>query len=96
MTLSRILVWSWAKIKVKRYFTNTGEPTCIRSMPEGMICEFFRVCRMGTGETCLFAPESAEFLQRRSLRGKPGLGFTIPGKYCRVFTAREIAKCTNS
>jgi len=66
----------------KRFYDKNNEPTCAYNFNDGSICEFFRTRRFGVDETCLFT-DNNELLERR---GKDGLGTTIPGKWCPLWS----------
>jgi hypothetical protein len=69
-------------IKMTRIKDVDGNATCSCSINE--TCEFFRTQRVGTIETCIFAPNDKRFstpLDRR----KNGIGTLIPGVWCPLF-----------
>jgi len=77
------------ELKLKRYRTPSGEPTCCLVYGE-QYCKFQRTARMGTIDTCVFAPEdfsgrpiSCERLD--SEKKGDGLGYTIPGEWCPIW-----------
>jgi len=75
-----------ATIRTVRYRDNDGKATCALNFKTGEFCEFHRVARFGTVDTCLFAPKDHRGRNRLlNRRGKSGLGLLVPGDWCPLF-----------
>ena len=77
-------------IEYTRYRDSLGTPTCACNFQTGEVCEFFRLQRFGTQETCLFAPDNdggiaAPLFRRLGSQGVVGNGTLIPGEWCPLF-----------
>jgi len=48
------------KLKVHRYRTPEGQPTCAINFEKGDVCMFYRTQRFGTFEVCEFASKRIE------------------------------------
>ena len=72
-------------IDVKKY-TRNGTHVCAENFKTGKVCEFYRTQRIGTHETCLFAPLD-DHGYTEELKRVEGTGL-VPGKFC-IFN-REV------
>lgn len=77
------------EFKMSRYRTPDGKPTCC-SHYEKHFCVFQRTEKMGTIDTCVFAPYDyngrLQACERDDSKEKgDGLGYTIPGKWCPIW-----------
>ena len=71
-------------LEVVRYRDDSGQPTCAVNFDTGENCEFYRTQRMGTSETCIFAPEAGKHSAAMSRR-EFGLGSLEPGNWCPIW-----------
>ena len=79
--------------ETRRYFDAEGCPTCALDFENNQFCEHFRTLRMGTYESCVFAPQEAKYLKllnRRVIKEKNQIGGLIPGDWCPLFSALEL------
>jgi hypothetical protein len=77
------------QISVKRYRDPDGKATCAS---DKKACQFFRIARFGTVETCHFDernPVSGGY-DGQGRRGADGRGSLIPGSYCPVWEPEEV------
>jgi hypothetical protein len=77
-------------IEYTRFRDINGQPTCACNFGTGEVCEFFRVQRFGSNETCLFAPDrggglGVALFRRTDSKGVVGNGCLIPGAWCPLF-----------
>lgn len=76
--MSDVFLWP-----VTRYTDPDGNPTCAASFKTGEVCQFYRTQRLGTHETCLFAPESKGVHEKTERRGNKGS--LIPQATCPLW-----------
>lgn len=68
------------QILIDIYFDPDGNRTCALDFRTGKVCKFYRTKRMGTYETCVFAPN--EYRYDGLLNRRESNGALIPGEWC--------------
>ena len=70
-----------ATIKIARYRSADGQPTCCLDHPAGKVCKFLGTRKFGSIDVCMLG-------QEREL-GERGIGYTRPDTACEVWAQNE-------
>lgn len=76
-------------MRVMRYRTTAGDPTCANDFKAGNVCVFLQTYKFGCRDTCFFLPDDQRHkpvLERGvSFAGVKGEGYLIPFDGCPVW-----------
>ena len=68
---------------------SAGNPCCAKDFNTGEVCIFYMLAKLGTVETCFFAPPVGSVYTPLERRGD-GLGTLIPIKICPLWRREKI------